>query len=215
MDRKINSLHISGDSKGNKFKMDWERAKAKDFKVEELDPISQFYYPLTQTPVEFTVSPVGTLTVADAAYARLGMKYGMSYWGLEGEKGSKAGEWILTEELAVPGIHDHIFMECRNELGRTTNKGGRKILQISCKVSGLKKKVTAAEAASQEGFNSLEVDYKPEGTVTVDIESATGKLVEVAIDIRITGTGMASGPDGKPASLKIVASLKETMTLKE
>ncbi len=215
IERKVKVMNLAGAFNGNEFKMEWSRDKDKTFKKEEITDITQYWYEWTQTAHKFNVTPEGDVTPENDNFKRLVNRMGMMYWPLGGQKevkdGKETGAWINTEEFAIPAIHDHLWFDFRNELGKSTSRDGKKLLQIVGKPS-MNKKHALPELSP---IPNLDVEYKVDGKVVLEYDQGAQRVHSVSVDLSITFSGKGSSPEGNEAPVKGHVVYKETQTLKE
>lgn len=208
LERKVLQVTSSGQFQGGKFKCEWDSAKDKEKLPADTGLMDSFVISMIQNPVTYQVDPEGKTILQFAEMNRLVMRRGMMSWLIK----ENTMEWVTTEQIAVPVLHDKITLEFKNKVSKDETRTGRRVRVIQATIA-------LKEGKKEEGQRPPEVqgdvDFTASGTAKAEFDLTNGKLYSLAIDLKINLSGKAPKAGGGTGDIKGKVTYTESQVLKD
>ena len=213
LERKVRSLKVTGDYKGEAFRIDFDRDRPKDKQFSAREgphDILQFFGSWCQDDLRFTVDGDGTVELGehDKVINLLVVKAGMMYWPAK----TDATTWVSRERLAVPLLHHKILLDFQNKFDKTFQRGNRTFMKLEPKTD-----IAGSEPPPPELDVPIRGDFtfKASGNGLAEIDLTRGRLINLKLDVAVHITGTAPVAGGKKGDFRGEVTYKETQQYKD
>ncbi|MBI4565839.1 MAG: hypothetical protein HY716_14220 [Planctomycetes bacterium] len=217
LERRFLNMKLNGKFRDKTFSFSYDHEKDKNKRKTPDMSVERHFEDYCVDPLKFSVTSEGKYFVSDPDpmkqmnFNRFVTRAGAMYWPLAGKPVENDPiAWLTKEEIAIPALHDHIFVEIRNKKVKVIT--GKNLMVIEGEVRLREKKQAASEAAPIPG---MDIKYNVQGKVTVEFDLTHKRLHSNHVQITITLDGQGVTPSGDPGPIKGKVQYEESQVWKD